>query len=114
MFLLYYSTCLSNLNENKMFSSKNHTILSQLVRFTSSFPEFVNRNPRNLEKLRIARKPDGYHLEKPGRKYWHKYVVNLFNFYLLCIEVNIDTFRQISRSLCKNYRLNILIISIYY
>ncbi|KAJ9585772.1 hypothetical protein L9F63_002409 [Diploptera punctata] len=35
-------------------------------------PEFVNRNPRNLEKLRIARKPSGYHLEAPGREFWHK------------------------------------------
>lgn len=31
-----------------------------------------NRNPRNLEKLRIAYKPAGYHLEKPGREFWHK------------------------------------------
>lgn len=35
--------------------------------------QFVyNRNPRNLEKLRIAYKPAGYHLEKPGREFWHK------------------------------------------
>jgi len=33
-----------------------------------------NRNPRNLEKLRIAYKPAGYHLEKPGREFWHKFV----------------------------------------
>ncbi|KYB27088.1 large ribosomal subunit protein uL18m [Tribolium castaneum] len=33
---------------------------------------FVNRNPRNLERMRIGYKPDGYHLEKPGRCYWHK------------------------------------------
>lgn len=33
---------------------------------------FVNRNPRNLEKLRIALKPSGYHLEKPGREFWHR------------------------------------------
>ncbi|GAB1864633.1 39S ribosomal protein L18, mitochondrial [Camponotus japonicus] len=32
----------------------------------------VNRNPRNLERLRIARKPQGYHLEKPGCMFWHK------------------------------------------
>ena len=32
----------------------------------------VNRNPRNLEKLCIAYKPDGYHLENPGRKFWNK------------------------------------------
>lgn len=35
----------------------------------------INRNPRNLERLRIAYKPVGYHLEKPGRSFWHKYVV---------------------------------------
>jgi len=35
---------------------------------------FYNRNPRNLERLRIARKPTGYHLEAPGREFWHKYV----------------------------------------
>lgn len=34
--------------------------------------EIVNRNPRNLERLRIARKPNGYHLNKPGISYWHK------------------------------------------
>lgn len=34
--------------------------------------EIVNRNPRNLERLRIARKPVGYKLEKPGHSYWHK------------------------------------------
>lgn len=31
-----------------------------------------NRNPRNLERLRIARKPVGYKLEKPGFSFWHK------------------------------------------
>lgn len=35
---------------------------------------FTNRNPRNLEKLRIAYKPDGYHVDKKGRSYWHKYL----------------------------------------
>lgn len=35
-------------------------------------PVFTNRNPRNLELLRIAYKPDGFHLEKPGKCYWHK------------------------------------------
>lgn len=33
---------------------------------------FRNRNPRNLEKMRIGYKPDGYHVEKPGKCYWHK------------------------------------------
>ncbi|CAH0549789.1 unnamed protein product [Brassicogethes aeneus] len=35
-------------------------------------PIFTNRNPRNLEKLRIAYKPDGYHVDAPGKCYWHK------------------------------------------
>ncbi|XP_076282418.1 mitochondrial ribosomal protein L18 isoform X1 [Lasioglossum baleicum] len=38
--------------------------------------EVRNRNPRNLERLRIARKPIGYVLEKPGFSYWHKLIVN--------------------------------------
>ncbi|EFN85598.1 39S ribosomal protein L18, mitochondrial [Harpegnathos saltator] len=37
--------------------------------------EIVNRNPRNLERLRIARKPVGYGLDKPGRTFWHKLFV---------------------------------------
>ncbi|XP_021937462.1 39S ribosomal protein L18, mitochondrial isoform X3 [Zootermopsis nevadensis] len=35
-------------------------------------PTFYNRNPRNLERLRIAWRPTGYHLEVPGREFWHK------------------------------------------
>lgn len=31
-----------------------------------------NRNPRNLEMMKIAYKPDGYHLDNPGRQFWHK------------------------------------------
>lgn len=33
---------------------------------------FVNRNPRNLEKMRIGYKPDGYHVDNPGKCYWHR------------------------------------------
>ncbi|XP_072934223.1 large ribosomal subunit protein uL18m [Epargyreus clarus] len=56
-----------------MLLLKGLRISSNLVRFSSTAPtEFVNRNPRNLERLRIARKPDGYHLDNPGRKFWHK------------------------------------------
>ncbi|XP_030032747.2 39S ribosomal protein L18, mitochondrial [Manduca sexta] len=48
----------------------------QLARCNSTLPsEFVNRNPRNLERMRIAQKPDGYHLDKPGKRYWHKLVL---------------------------------------
>lgn len=38
----------------------------------SGEPVIINRNPRNLERLRIAHKPNGYFLEKPGRSFWHK------------------------------------------
>ncbi|CAG5046904.1 unnamed protein product [Parnassius apollo] len=63
-----------------MYSLRNISLSSQWARFCSSAPaEFVNRNPRNLERLRIARKPDGYHLEKPGRKYWHKLILTRSN-----------------------------------
>lgn len=32
----------------------------------------INRNPRNLEHMRIAHKPNGYELDTPGRCFWHK------------------------------------------
>lgn len=48
--------------------------LNITCKYSTAPLEFINRNPRNLERLRIARKPDGYHLEKPGRKFWHKSV----------------------------------------
>lgn len=32
----------------------------------------VNRNPRNLEFLRIAHKPLGYQLDKHGKAAWNK------------------------------------------
>lgn len=42
----------------------------------------VNRNPRNLERLRVAYRNDGYHLEKPGRNYWHKLELTSSNKYV--------------------------------
>lgn len=47
--------------------------LKELYKVTDNAAFLVNRNPRNLEKLRIAYKPSGYHLEQPGRNFWHKY-----------------------------------------
>lgn len=32
----------------------------------------TNRNPRNLEKLRIARKPVGYYYDNINVEFWHK------------------------------------------
>ncbi|GJQ78057.1 putative ribosomal protein L18 [Trypoxylus dichotomus] len=42
----------------------------------------TNRNPRNLEKLRIGYKPDGYHLEKKGRCFWHKLELTISGRYI--------------------------------
>jgi hypothetical protein len=32
----------------------------------------LNRNPMNLEKMRIGRKPTGFPLERLDRSYWNK------------------------------------------
>lgn len=50
-------------------------ILQKIKELTKTEPGvtyLTNRNPRNLERLRIAYKPKGYHLENPGRSFWHK------------------------------------------
>ncbi|XP_029043262.2 39S ribosomal protein L18, mitochondrial [Osmia bicornis bicornis] len=44
--------------------------------------EIRNRNPRNIERLRIARKPVGYILDKPGFSYWHKLIIKPSNRYI--------------------------------
>ncbi|CAG9791180.1 unnamed protein product [Diatraea saccharalis] len=63
-----------------MNSIRKLSLIQQSSRLSSTITaEFVNRNPRNLERIRIARKPDGYHLDKPGRKYWHKLVLTPSN-----------------------------------
>lgn len=48
------------------------TKLKELTKVCDASKYLINRNPRNLERLRIAYKPSGYHLEKPGRSFWHK------------------------------------------
>ncbi|XP_047494497.1 39S ribosomal protein L18, mitochondrial-like [Penaeus chinensis] len=35
-------------------------------------PQCVNRNPRNMEMLRLARKPQGWGLDIPSCNYWYK------------------------------------------
>lgn len=46
--------------------------IKDINKLTDGVKYLTNRNPRNLEKMRIAYKPSGYHLEKPGRSFWHK------------------------------------------
>lgn len=63
-----------NLIRNAINTSNNTRCSSSASAEDSPpYAQFVyNRNPRNLEKLRIAYKPAGYHLDKPGREFWHK------------------------------------------
>lgn len=68
---LFSKYSLSNNNAVPMF---NHKILNSTI--SCDVNGYVkNKNPRNLERLRIARKPTGYHLDKPGRTFWHKLIV---------------------------------------
>lgn len=41
-------------------------------------PFIYNRNPRNLEKLRLARKPKGFPFEEQLVEYWHRYLFSYF------------------------------------
>ncbi|XP_052862310.1 39S ribosomal protein L18, mitochondrial [Anopheles cruzii] len=56
--------------------------VQQLSRALDGSSFMTNRNPRNLERLRIARKIDGYHLEKPVRSFWHRLELNASNKYV--------------------------------
>ncbi|KAF0301920.1 39S ribosomal protein L18, mitochondrial [Amphibalanus amphitrite] len=42
-------------------------------------PTFVNKNPRNLERMRLARKQEGWRLEPESRMYWHRAVFEATN-----------------------------------
>lgn len=58
--------------------------VKQLTKIETGVKYMINRNPRNLERLRIAYKPGGYHLENPGRSFWHKYDVAFKSLKELC------------------------------
>lgn len=40
-------------------------------------PRFVNRNPRNLEQMLLARKPVGWEWDRPSRTYWYRLEIQL-------------------------------------
>lgn len=53
----------------------NNKVLRKIQKLSQPTPGnsyLINRNPRNLEFLRIAVKPSGYGLDKPGKQFWHK------------------------------------------
>ncbi|CAH1118495.1 unnamed protein product [Phaedon cochleariae] len=64
-------------NTNKLINElRLHRSASTVTPKNEVSPIFTNRNPRNLERMRIAYKPDGYHVEAPGRNYWHKLLLH--------------------------------------
>lgn len=69
----------------KCFAKFQNEIRSKSTQLLKSgfTPIFVNRNPRNLEKLRIGYKPDGYHLDNPGKCYWHKLNLEISGRYVI-------------------------------
>lgn len=57
----------------KYFTSKYvQKLLVNLAKPEEGATYLTNRNPRNLELMKIAYKPSGYHLEEAGRCYWNK------------------------------------------
>ncbi|OQR75394.1 39S ribosomal protein L18 [Tropilaelaps mercedesae] len=42
-------------------------------------PRFVNRNPRNLEQMLLARKPTGWEWDRPSRTYWYRLEIEVSN-----------------------------------
>lgn len=53
-------------------SARIYQKLIDLAKPTENAVYINNRNPRNLELIKIAYKPNGFHLEKPGKCFWHK------------------------------------------
>ena len=62
---------ISLLNSIRSFSSKKEA--SNYGSNNSISPFIYNRNPRNLERLRIAQKPSGFAMDNKPMNYWHRY-----------------------------------------
>lgn len=56
-------------------SKRVQRVLSDCMKPAENGKFFFNRNPRNLEMMKIAERPDGYHIDAPGRNYWNKLVI---------------------------------------
>lgn len=57
-----------------------HYPTEPLVRAPVGVTDYVyNRNPRNLERLALAYKNEGWPLEKPGKTFYHRFVLNSKN-----------------------------------
>ncbi|KAK7870941.1 hypothetical protein R5R35_012161 [Gryllus longicercus] len=75
--------CLLSVKHLKTFSVLKHSTNALVAIENDEIkPCVYNRNPRNLERMRIAYKPTGFHLEAPGREFWHKIDVKQNNRYV--------------------------------
>jgi len=77
--------CINNPSFFSTTTSSSGHDQEELVKKSKEFPpnssiipvNVSNRNPRNLEKLRIAEKISGWDLDKEGRSYWNKLTVEM-------------------------------------
>lgn len=59
-----------------MSLSRSKSVFNKLKEIHNIEPSakyLFNRNPKNLEKLRVAYQNDGFFLEKPGSSFYNKY-----------------------------------------
>lgn len=52
--------------------SEEENVTEQLSENDRVNPHFINRNPRNLELMAVARKDKGWSQSYPRKDYWHK------------------------------------------
>lgn len=65
-----------------------------------------NRNPRNLEMMRIAYRPTGYHLDMPGRSFWNKWVLTVtfkIKAFIHVLQFFIEYFRLIVEKTTRDF-----------
>ncbi|XP_030847284.1 39S ribosomal protein L18, mitochondrial [Strongylocentrotus purpuratus] len=59
--------------------SEEENVSEQLSENDRVNPHFINRNPRNLELMTVARKDKGWSQSYPRKDYWHKLFVTKTN-----------------------------------
>lgn len=73
--LLFYHIFTERLNYGRMSSNSSNNDDEVLT-------DFVNRNPRNMELLRLARKPQGYGLDISSINYYYRSSLIFLNLYI--------------------------------
>ena len=57
-------------------------------------PRIRNRNPMNLERMRIGRKPRGFDLDKGTREYWNKLALEISNSHTTAVVGTVTSMRM--------------------